>query len=550
MAQLPAGALQPAYIGPEGVPGSGPRRAVTSDAGPALSQRDTNRAFGGVLAHEVAPSALALGGSLLVPEAAPLGWLLRMGAAGLGGGIGEAGAQAVMGEPTDLPAIANRAARETAVQGSGEAASGLLRVVGGNLVGEATKPGMRIRKKTPNIDEIVMRERIPVGSPGTTTGQAEIARRAAEVQADLQQSLLRAGPRGRVAGTPRVPAVPQAPGTPSIAPAMPAAATAAPDATYLADVFRREANAVQAIQSAAKAHGMAPDDLTALIMNPNPRALDIGTAQSRYGLAPGTINDLRQFAPTLTEANASRAAQAAGSPQGATAFLPGPTPGAPGSPAIPSTPARPLRRGVVHSTDEVLSAVDAEIATLRKSAHPDDAAEADLLQGRRDAFAARNPNGLSPAKLDRAVRASQKRARATYQRDVNGQPVTVQTTADEQMFHRLVARQGRQELRAKVPGVAEAKDRAKDLVALGDVYRQAESRQLPPLADLGNLTRILSTAAQRTLLRPDVASRTGFLATDPRVLRAARAAPLSVETLLEIFNAPAKADATNRGGNR
>ena len=107
----------------------------------------------------------------------------------------------------------------------------------------------------------------------------------------------------------------------------------------------------------------------------------------------------------------------------------------------------------VHSTDDVLAAVDREIADLRASSHPEDVADAARLQARRDAFAQRNPNGVSTESLDRAVRRSQQRAQGTYTKDVNGKTVTVQTTPDEQIYHRLFARQGRTELR-KVPGVA------------------------------------------------------------------------------------------------
>lgn len=201
---------------------------------------------------------------------------------------------------------------------------------------------------------------------------------------------------------------------------------------------------------------------------------------------------------------------------------------------------------VTHSVDDVMQQVDKEIAHLRNSAHPEDKAAADALQASRDAFAAANPNGLTTEALDNAVRSSQQRATGTWVKDANGKLVSVQTTPEQQVYHRLFAKQGRLELR-KVPGMAATKDRAAMLKALGKAYADAESAPPPKASTLADPTKTVQTMARRTFMRPDVASRMGLAMTDPAFLAALRQGPMAAMWLLGM-SPGSQPDATRTGG--
>lgn len=161
----------------------GPARAVTTDPAAGLSQRDTNREFGRIVAHEAIPSAAALGATLLSPPIGVAGrvapWLLRMGAAGLGGAGGELATQGLMREKLDPNAALSRGVGEMAAQGIGEGMVGLAQGAGEHLYRDALRPGAKVTKQAvqtqtrlsgatvaPDVADVSMqglRERVPVG---------------------------------------------------------------------------------------------------------------------------------------------------------------------------------------------------------------------------------------------------------------------------------------------------------------------------------------------------------------------------------------------------
>ena len=161
----------------------GPTRQVTEDTGPALTQGQTNRDFGRILAHEVLPSLAAAGATMVDP---PLGlagkaspWLLRMGSSFLGGTAGELGTQGLMREPLDPRAALSRGVGEATAQGLGEGLAGIAQHSGEALYKKALKPGIKITKQAvqtqsrltggtvaPDVADVSLqglRERVPVG---------------------------------------------------------------------------------------------------------------------------------------------------------------------------------------------------------------------------------------------------------------------------------------------------------------------------------------------------------------------------------------------------
>ena len=517
MADLPKGALPVTVGGVVNALGRTPSDAEAA-SGRAASERMTplmlsegRKMFGRSL-----PEMVSLLSTLALPEKAIAGWAARPLLAAATAAATDPIGQTIAGEQPTIQHAQDRALFAGGAQSGGELFSGLLKRLGTGMALDAVGAGKVARKELPNIDDVIMRERIPVGAPGTGSGTAEVVKRAEANAREMARVIAAAGPQGRVPGTPARPAT---------STTTTSAGAAQPSAPQMAHMLNREREALAAVEVAARAHGMDPKDLLALISNPVPNLADLAAASSRYGLQPKTVAELQQFIPTLRAAAGARAAVAA----------PTQVPVTTTTPAVKATPARPARPGTVHATDDLLAGVDAEIANLRKSAHPEDLVEADALQARRDAFAAQNPNGVPTEALDSAVRSSQRRAQGTYTKDVNGKPVTVQTTPDEQIFHRLFARQGRAELR-KVPGVAATKDRARELIALEKVYKNAEATPPPPLAELGDPTRTIPTAARRTVTRRDVGSRIGFGLTEPRVLFAARRTPQAGNFLFRAFS--------------
>lgn len=342
------------------------------------------------------PEIAATGAALAVPEAAPLSWLLRSLAAGGAAAAADAPAQVMTGNRPSVEHAATRGAFNLGGQALGEGIGALTSGLGRAFAVEGAGANKAVRMAHPGIDETIMAERIPVGRPGTTTGQQEIARRAADNTDKMRAAL---------------------------------------DAS-----------------------------------------------------------------------------------------------------------------NQVHDAANLMRGVDREIADLQASGLPADAADAAALQAQRDAFVKANPNGFTSRRLDNAVRNAQRRAQGSYTKDVNGKTVTVQTTPTEQMFHRLLARTGRADLRT-VPGVAATKDRARDLLKLEDVYRGTEATPPPRMAELANPLHAGPVVARRTLLRPDNATRLGFAMTNPTLLAGLREAPLSTMALLRLLT-PAPPDQTQQGGTR
>ncbi len=196
----------------------GPTREVTTDSGPALTQRQTNRDFGRIVAHEVLPSAAAAGASILAPEAALAGrvapWLLRMGAAGVGGAAGELGTQGLMRERLDPGAALSRGVGEMAAQGLGEGMAGLSNMAGTDLYKKALRPGAKVTKQAmqtqtrltgapvaadvADVSAQGLRERVPVGrlfKMGPSGGEVMADLVAPQIAA--KQTAIRAAERAR-----------------------------------------------------------------------------------------------------------------------------------------------------------------------------------------------------------------------------------------------------------------------------------------------------------------------------------------------------------------
>lgn len=90
------------------------------------------------------PTALATAGTMLIPEAAPVAWLLRMLTAGGLGTAGEFGAQKIRGEQTNVPGALLRGGLELGGQGVGELASPLVKLGAHGLM----KSALNVNKGT------------------------------------------------------------------------------------------------------------------------------------------------------------------------------------------------------------------------------------------------------------------------------------------------------------------------------------------------------------------------------------------------------------------
>lgn len=171
-------------------------RIVTTDSGPALSQQQTNRAFGSIMAHEVGPTALSVATTALVPEGrAVLGiapWLLRPLVAYGAGFSGEGMAQGLSHEPINFSEMNSRGAREAFGQGIGELATGWMPGTAHDMYRDALKPSSKATQASMRTQSRItggkvipqqadlaaqgLRERMPIGSAfGSGTSAEHLA---------------------------------------------------------------------------------------------------------------------------------------------------------------------------------------------------------------------------------------------------------------------------------------------------------------------------------------------------------------------------------------
>lgn len=181
-----------------------------------LTNAQTNADIGRYAVREFLPSAVSMGASLVAPEVgaatriAP--WLLRMGAAGLGGTAGALGAQGLTGQRLDPMAAASRGVGEMTAQGVGEvmvpgmqaAAEGIYRNVlrpGKTLAQSATETASRIAGQpvAPDMADMsrqALSERVPLGRGIRGTGGERMASLQAPSNNDLTDALAAAGNAG------------------------------------------------------------------------------------------------------------------------------------------------------------------------------------------------------------------------------------------------------------------------------------------------------------------------------------------------------------------
>lgn len=178
----------------------GPARDVSRDTGRALSNREVSADIARRFTREAVPSGLAMAASMAAPEVvAPVAglariapWLLRAGAAGVGGAVGDIGAQGLTGEPLDVSKALSRGVGEMAAQGIGEAGVGLATGAAEGLYRGALRPGLKLTKEAtrtasrlaqekvgPDVASLAkqgLRERIPLGRGFTGTGSEKLER--------------------------------------------------------------------------------------------------------------------------------------------------------------------------------------------------------------------------------------------------------------------------------------------------------------------------------------------------------------------------------------
>lgn len=210
-------------------------------------------------------------------------------------------------------------------------------------------------------------------------------------------------------------------------------------------------------------------------------------------------------------------------------------------------------QGSSYSVDDVLRQVDAEISKRASSKLPANQADAQELQQLRDQFAAANPSGrISASDLDEVVRSAQERAAPTYAKDASGNKVVIQNTSADQLFHRLLARPGRADLRAipvesgdiqaampsqqgrlgDISTVGGLKDRLAILQNMQKLYKGAEASVMPKLATGFDPLRAGPTLMRRTFLYPPLESRIGLGLSDPRLLALVRSLPMGAVNYL------------------
>ena len=219
---VPPGAVEvvPGGVSPTGAPGSGPRRQITTDTTPdpyaGMTPEQRNRAVSADIGKQairtIGPSAAAIGASMLVPEAAPVAWLLRSLAAGAGGAAGDVGAQGATGQPINLGQAATRGVGEMVAQGAGEGLLGMGQGVAQTMYRNALRPGKAIANSAtetasriagqpvaPDVASVAKQgllERLPIGRGLTGTGGEKMARLRAPSNAQLDDALQAAGISG------------------------------------------------------------------------------------------------------------------------------------------------------------------------------------------------------------------------------------------------------------------------------------------------------------------------------------------------------------------
>ena len=197
-----------------------PPRQVTTDAGPTLTNKQVTADMGRHAVREVVPSLAAGAASLAVPALGPLlgpaskvaPWLLRMGAAGVGGTAGDFGAQGLTGQRLDPAAALSRGVGEATAQVAGEGLVGLGKGAAEGIYRNVLRPGKAVTQSAvetasriagqpvaPDVADLsrqALRERLPLGRGLTGTGGERMGLLQAPSNDQLTEALSAAGAAG------------------------------------------------------------------------------------------------------------------------------------------------------------------------------------------------------------------------------------------------------------------------------------------------------------------------------------------------------------------